>query len=227
MNTHEQLIPQSVSGLDQAVPGVLDNAVALAAQAIHISIEELLLWLDYFPKVPAITKLHLLHLIKCYGLDPLNQELIFIQQSPEQWQTLVTMDGWSRIMNQHPAFCGISFKESDQLIDDIPRWMECCIYREDRVLPIAVKEYYEEVKTEHVIWKEMPRRMLRHRVIQQCARLAFGISLPEFSSIILKQSNEPVSQDKQSRQGDIPAGNESLMPESHTKKLKKHLLQSI
>jgi hypothetical protein len=30
----------------------------------------------------------------------------------------------------------------------------------------------------------MPRRMLRHRVIAQCARLAFGISLPESSSDI-------------------------------------------
>jgi hypothetical protein len=57
--------------------------------------------------------------------------------------------------------------------------MECSIYRNDRILPIVVKEYFDEVKTEHVSWENMPRRMLRHRTIQQCARLAFGISSSE------------------------------------------------
>ena len=49
-------------------------------------------------------------------------------------------------------------------------------------MPIEVKEYLCEIKTEHSIWKDMPRRMLRHRVIAQCARLAFGISIPESSN---------------------------------------------
>jgi len=46
-------------------------------------------------------------------------------------------------------------------------------------VPIEVKEYLCEIQTEHSIWKDMPRRMLRHRVIAQCARLAFGVSVPE------------------------------------------------
>jgi hypothetical protein len=57
--------------------------------------------------------------------------------------------------------------------------MECTIYRNDRILPVVVKEYLEEVMTNHPSWQQMPRRMLRHRVIQQCARLAFGISAQE------------------------------------------------
>ena len=57
--------------------------------------------------------------------------------------------------------------------------MGCAIYRHDRVVPIEVKEYLCKIQTEHSIWKEMPRRMLRHRVIAQCARLAFGVSVPE------------------------------------------------
>ena len=36
------------------------------------------------------------------------------------------------------------------------------------------------MRTDNNTWKQMPRRMLRHRVIQQCARLAFGISGTEF-----------------------------------------------
>jgi hypothetical protein len=35
------------------------------------------------------------------------------------------------------------------------------------------------MKTEHAAWQQMPRRMLRHRAMQQCARLAFEITVPE------------------------------------------------
>jgi hypothetical protein len=52
--------------------------------------------------------------------------------------------------------------------------MECIIYRKDRSQPTAVREYFDEVKGEQAIWQKMPRRMLRHRVMQQCARLALG-----------------------------------------------------
>ena len=45
---------------------------------------------------------------------------------------------------------------------------------------MVVREYMDEVKTEHSSWLQMPRRMLRHRAIQQCARLAFGISCAEY-----------------------------------------------
>jgi hypothetical protein len=57
--------------------------------------------------------------------------------------------------------------------------MGCAIYRTDRVKPIEVKEYFSEMKTEHAAWQQMPRRMLRYRAMQQCARLAFGIAVPE------------------------------------------------
>jgi hypothetical protein len=70
----------------------------------------------------------------------------------------------------------MSLRDSTELIDGIPTWIECTIYRNDRILPIVIKEYLEEVRTDHPSWQQMPRRMLRHRVIQQCARLAFNIS---------------------------------------------------
>jgi len=85
----------------------------------------------------------------------------------------------SELINSHPAFSGISFTESSELVGGVPTWMGCAIHRNDRVVPIEVKEYLCEIQTEHSIWKEMPRRMLRHRVIAQCARFAFGISVPE------------------------------------------------
>lgn len=68
--------------------------------------------------------------------------------------------------------------------------MGCAIYRTDRVVPIKVKEYLCEIQTVHSIWNEMPGRMLRHRVIAQCARLAFGVSVPEQK---IQRQNSPQS----------------------------------
>jgi hypothetical protein len=76
------------------------------------------------------------------------------------------------LLNQHPQFNGLVFTQSDTLIDGVPEWIECAIYRKDREVPTTVREYLTEVKGENEIWKKMPRRMLRHRALQQCVRLA-------------------------------------------------------
>jgi hypothetical protein len=85
----------------------------------------------------------------------------------------------------------MAFTESSQMIHDIPTWIECAIYRSDRTMPMVVREYFVEVKNETPIWQKMPRRMLRHRALQQCARLSFGIALPDpsFSQHIPKPAN--------------------------------------
>ena len=59
----------------------------------------------------------------------------------------------------------------------VPIWIECSIYRADRALPITVREYFSEVKAKTEAWQRMPRRMLRHKVFSQCARLAFGLPI--------------------------------------------------
>ena len=41
-------------------------------------------------------------------------------------------------------------------------------------MPIEIKEYFDEVKQDLDGWQSMPRRMLRHRTLQQCARIALG-----------------------------------------------------
>ena len=111
-------------------------------------------------------------------------EIILLKNPEGQYQTLITKDGWMKLINQDPQFAGMTFKESSELELGIPLWMECSIYRHDRILPITVKEYSAEIKTEHPLWKTMPRRMLRHRSIQQCARLAFSIHIADQPSNI-------------------------------------------
>jgi len=127
--------------------------------------------------LPEHVILHFLHLAHQHQLDPILGE-IQVMPADQGPQVFISTDGWMKIMNTHPHFQGLSLRESNST-ESGEQWMECCIYRDDRILPIVVKEYLVELQTDHPSWQQMPRRMLRHRTIQQCARLAFGIASPE------------------------------------------------
>jgi hypothetical protein len=171
----------------------LQTAINTLCQTLDLDPEEVQLWLDQHLGVPLYPQVQLLRLANKYGLDPLSDQIILIQSQNDTYQAFITIDGWSKLINEHPQYAGMSLRDSTELKDGIPTWIECTIYRNDRILPIVIKEYYEEVKTDHPSWQQMPRRMLRHRVIQQCARLALGISAIEgFSKNqnLTKKSNE-------------------------------------
>jgi len=163
----------------QKLPACLLQAVSNIAIALQLEEAELALWLEEYSCLSPRVLLHFLHQIRKYRLDPLSDEIMLFKNPEGQYQTLITIDGWMRLINQDPQYAGMTFKESSELELGIPLWMECSIYRHDRILPITVKEYSAEIKTEHPLWKTMPRRMLRHRSIQQCARLAFGIHIAD------------------------------------------------
>ena len=161
--------------------GTYEKLLASAAKKLGSTASELSAWLSQIPNTPRAVQHNALRLISQHGLDPFADEIAIHQYEDSHWQTFITIDGWSKLINSHPSFSGIGFTESTELVGGVPTWMGCAIYRHDRVVPIEVKEYLCEIQTEHSIWKEMPRRMLRHRVIAQCARLAFGVSVPEQS----------------------------------------------
>jgi hypothetical protein len=72
---------------------------------------------------------------------------------------------------------GLDYQETlDELVDGIPAWVECTIHRRDRRVPTAVREYLCEVRGTSRAWITHPRRMLRHKAMVQCARVAFGLS---------------------------------------------------
>src|SRR5580765_7172723 len=52
----------------------------------------------------------------------------------------------------------------------------CIIYRKDRSHPTRITEYLAECTRGTDPWKSHPRRMLRHKALIQCARLAFGFA---------------------------------------------------
>jgi len=107
-----------------------------------------------------------------YNLNPFTRELFaFVDKKSGGIVPYVSVDGWSRIVNEHPQFDGMDFASDD------PLKCTCTMYRKDRAHPITITEYLAECKRGSSAWSLTPRRMLRHRAMTQAARYAFGFAL--------------------------------------------------
>lgn len=102
-----------------------------------------------------------------YRLNPWTKEIYAFPDKNNGIVPVVGVDGWSRIINENPQFDGMDFAQDDESCT-------CIIYRKDRSHPIKVTEYMSECKRAAGPWQSHPKRMLRHKAMIQCARLAFG-----------------------------------------------------
>jgi phage recombination protein Bet len=103
-----------------------------------------------------------------YGLNPWTKEIYAFPDKNNGIVPVVGVDGWSRIINNHPQFDGMDFVQDAESCT-------CIIHRKDRAHPVKVTEYLAECRRPNVgPWQSHPRRMLRHKAMIQCARLAFG-----------------------------------------------------
>lgn len=89
---------------------------------------------------------------------------------------VVGIDGWIRIINRHEQFKSMEISWADHDPGEVPEWFECTIQRADRERPTIVREYYAECRRDTEPWNKWPRRMLRHKAVKECGRLAFGLS---------------------------------------------------
>lgn len=110
-----------------------------------------------------------------FGLNPLTKEIYAFPAKGGGIVPMVSVDGWIRLMNEHPAFDGIEFNYHDDAKGDTQA-VEAIIYRKDRTRPVKVIEYMAECKGNTIPWQKSPRRMLRHRALIQGVRVAFGFS---------------------------------------------------
>ena len=172
--TSDQVARSSISQSIEVFHGLIDKELIRAASGLGIDEAELKAWVDLQIEVPAKTILTLLRSMQSLHLDPLSEEIGFTQYDDGHWQVFITIEGCSKLLNQHPQFNGLVFNQADTLVEGVPEWVECSIYRRDRIMPITIREYLIEVRSEKEIWQKMPRRMLRHRALQQCVRLAMG-----------------------------------------------------
>ena len=102
-----------------------------------------------------------------YGLNPWTKEIYAFPDRQNGIVPVVGVDGWSRIINDHPQFDGMEFDQDGESCT-------CAIYRKDRSRPTRVTEFLAECKRDTAPWKSHPRRMMRHKAMIQAARLAFG-----------------------------------------------------
>ncbi len=168
VNITQSSLPQSI----ELFHGLIKKELTKAATGLGIDEAELKAWVDLQIDVPAKTILTVLRMMQSLHLDPLLEEIGLAQYEDGQWQVFITIEGCAKLLNQHPQFNGLVFHQANTLIDGVPEWIECSIYRKDREVPTTVREYYIEVRGENAIWQKMPRRILRHRALQQCVRLA-------------------------------------------------------
>lgn len=113
---------------------------------------------------------------------------------------VVSVDGWCRIINEHPQFDGMDFEQTDD-------YCTCRIHRKDRGHPIAVTEYLSECRRDTPPWRSHPNRMLRHKAMIQCARLAFG-----FTGIVDPDDGARILERRQPARSVAPARAEVLPP---------------
>lgn len=103
-----------------------------------------------------------------YGLNPWTKEIYAFPDKNNGIVPVVGVDGWARIINSNPAFDGMDFDQTDDSC-------ACTIYRKDRSHPTKITEWMIECRRPGVKpWESHPYRMLRHKAMIQCARIAFG-----------------------------------------------------
>ena len=128
-----------------------------------------------------------------YGLNPFTKEIYAFPDRNNGIVPVVGVDGWSRIINSHQQFDGMDFEQDNESCT-------CIIYRKDRSHPIKVTEWMSECKRDGVgPWKSHPKRMLRHKAMIQCARLAFG-----FVGIFDQDEAERISEGDAAQQSTAP-----------------------
>lgn len=125
-----------------------------------------------------------------YGLNPWTKE-IYAYPDKQGIVPVVGVDGWSRIINSHPQFDGVDFNYAEKMLTPeggkpCPEWCEAVLHRKDRSHPTVVREYLDEVyraafkgKNGYEVsgpWQSHTKRMLRHKVLIQASRIAFGFT---------------------------------------------------
>lgn len=110
-----------------------------------------------------------------YKLNPLTKEIYAFPAKGGGIQPIVSIDGWLKIINTHPDFDGMEFKDNVDANGNLIS-ITCRMYRKERKHPTEMTEYLSECKKNSEPWNQWPSRMLRHKATIQAARYAFGLS---------------------------------------------------
>lgn len=154
-----------------------------------------------------------------YDLNPFLKEIYAFPAKGGGIVPVVSIDGWIKMTNRHRDFDGVKFAFTF-LDDGVPDSCTATIFVKNRSHPVEVTEYFEECRRNTDPWNNMPRRMLRHKALMQCARVAFGFSgmhdddeAIDIVSTVVTTEPEPVGI-KQVMDANRPASQERKTPPS-------------
>ena len=111
-----------------------------------------------------------------YGLNPFTKQLYAFPDKGGGIVPVVGVDGWLKMMNDHPKFDGVEVDMIEDTATGKPFSCTATIHVKDRKFPTKVTEHLSECARNTDPWNKQPRRMLRHRAIIQAIRVAFGFS---------------------------------------------------
>ena len=86
-----------------------ERLLASASKKLGCTTNELCNWLNHIPSTPETVQQNALRLITKHSLDPFFDEIAINQYEDGHWQAFITIDGWSKFINEHRAFNGISW----------------------------------------------------------------------------------------------------------------------
>lgn len=109
-----------------------------------------------------------------YGLNPFLKEIYAFPAKGGGIVPMVPIDGWIKMVNRAESFEGVEFFFADDSTGSVYS-CTCTLFIKGK-RPTAITEYIEECFRDTEPWKKMPRRMIRHKALMQCARVAFGFS---------------------------------------------------
>jgi len=173
MSTKTEPKPEPTKQLAVARP----SALTLMASRLNVEPEKMLKTLKdtVFKNASDSELLALVVISNEYGLNPLLKEIYAFPAKGGGIQPVVSIDGWIKITNRQPQLDGIEF-EMEFGADKLPTECTCVIHLKKRKHAVRVTEYYAECFRSTEPWEKMPRRMMRHKSLIQCARVAFGFS---------------------------------------------------
>jgi phage recombination protein Bet len=160
----------------EIIPSQKQSALAVMASKFSVEPAKLLetLRATLMPKATNEEMLSFVVVANQYGLNPFTREIYAFPARNGGIQPVVSVDGWIKMMNNHASFNGIQFSTEDK--DGKPFSVTATIHHKERSHPVEVTEYFSECYRATEPWKVNPRRMLRHKALIQCARVAFGFS---------------------------------------------------
>lgn len=110
-----------------------------------------------------------------YNLNPFTKEIFAFPAKGGGIQPVVSVDGWMKLINSHPDFDGMDFRDTLNDKGELVS-VTCRMHRKGRSHPTEVTEYMSECRRDVDTWRKWPARMLRHKAAIQAARYAFGFS---------------------------------------------------